>query len=311
MNQLYDKIIKYFTDSPKISIGFYISPHYFCGVYLSSREKRIIDYYIQTLPKNTVRPSLNEKNIVKEEILKQELFKALEKVNSKSKNAVLIFPELSQKTFTFSFDSLPGSPREREQIIRFKVKKKMPFLPEDVRISYDLISNDSGIRAVVILTRKFIVKEYEEFLGQLGIKIRTAVPPSVGLVNLLNIEADKNCFLLNVEPDGFSLSVYINSEYILYRQKRFSLELKEAGSIPEKLEDVFQEVEATLNFIEGSEGKEDFRFLLRCGMNNTDQLLEVAGRKFNFSFDRIESILDFDIKRREAERLSPILGMLI
>ncbi|MFW6123681.1 MAG: hypothetical protein ACOC5G_00505 [Acidobacteriota bacterium] len=310
MNRLWNKIIKYFTDSPQVSTGFYISSHYFCGAYFSVREKRIEDYYVQTLPEGVVRPSLNEKNIVKEEILKPEFLKAIKEVNARDKDIVLIFPELSQKTFTFLFDSLPGSAQEREQIIRFRIKKKMPFLPEDVRISYDLIPKDSGVRAVAILTRKYIVKEYEEFLGQFGLRVRTMVPPSVGLVNLLNMESEQNYLLLNVEQDSFSLSVYTNSEFSLYRQKRFSLELGESGSIKDKMENVFQEVESTLNFMEGGEGKKDLQFLIRCGIDCSEKLLEEGCRKYSFSFDRIGSVMDVNMTLSEAEKLSPILGMV-
>lgn len=310
MNQFWDRITKYFSDSPKNFTGFYISPHYFCGVSLSAKERKISDYYIKTLPQGIVRPSLNEKNIVEEEILKQEFLKALKKVNARGKNIALVFPELSQKTFTFSLDSLPHSPREREQIIRFRIKKKMPFLPEDVRISYDLISKESGIRAVVILTRKFIVQEYEDFLDQLGLKVRAVVPPSVGLVNLLNFELDEDYFLLNVEQDDFSLSVYINSELVLYRQKRFDLGMEDPSARKDKVKDVFQEVENTLNLIEGSEKKKDLRFFVRCGMNNTEDLIEEASQGFSFPFHRIGSILKFDLNLKQAEKLSPILGLL-
>jgi Tfp pilus assembly PilM family ATPase len=311
MNQFWDKITKFFSEPPQVSTGFYISPHYFCGVTLSAKEKRIDDYYIQNLPQGVVRPSLNEKNIIESEVLKQKFLKAIKEMKVRDKNVVLIFPEWSQKAFTFSFDSLPHSPREREKIIRFRIRKKMPFLPEDARVSYDLISKNSGIRAVVILTRDYIVKEYQEFLDQFGLKMRIFIPPSVGLINLLKFESDKNYFLLNVEQDGFSLSVHIKSEFILYRQKRFNLEMEDLENTKNKIEDVFHEVENTLNFIEGSQGKKDLYFLIRCGINCSDKLLEETCNQFSFSFDRIGSVLDVDFNLKEAERLSPILGVML
>jgi hypothetical protein len=104
MNQFWDRFTKYFSDSPKIFTGFYLSPHYFCGVSLSAKEKNMSDYYIKNLPQGIVRPSLNEKNIIEEEILKQEFLKAIKKVNARGKNIALVLRELSQKTFTFSLN---------------------------------------------------------------------------------------------------------------------------------------------------------------------------------------------------------------
>jgi len=311
MNHYWDKLTQFFIRTPSLSAGFYVSSHYFCGVYLGDKNPKTGDCYFKSLPKGIIRPSLNEKNIVKPEMLKKEFLRVFKKKQAKTKDIALVFPELSQKTFVFSFDALPGSPQEKEQIIRFRIKKRVPFLPEDARISYDLISTDSGIRAVAILTREYIAKEYEEFLAQFGLKVRALVPPAIGLINLLNMKLDQNYFLLNLEPDSFSLSSYVNSEFILYRQKRFGLDLTGSESVQNKVEDVFHEVETTLNFIEGSEGKKELRFLIRCGINGMDRILTEAMDKFSFSFERVGSILDFDFNLEESERISPILGILL
>lgn len=311
MNQLWDKVIKFFTKPPQLYVGFYISSNYICGMNFSTKEKRIIDTYSQSLPNGIINPSLNERNIIEKEILKEEFSKALDKMLISHRNIAFILPEMSQKTFTFSFDSLPSSPREREKIIHFRIKKRMPFLPEDAKISYDIFANDSGIKSVVNLARTYIIKEYEEFFSQFGLTVRTIVPPSVGLINLLNFESRENCFLLNVEQDSFSLLVFRNSEIILYRQKKFSFEHEEKGTMQDKIEDVFQEVENTLNFIDQSEDSGEMKFWIRSGMSEPEKILEKVNDKFDFSLVRIGSYLDFDISLEEAERLSPILGILL
>jgi Tfp pilus assembly PilM family ATPase len=311
MNQLGERIIKFFSNQPKLFTGFYISSHYICGIHFSPKEKGIMNTYIRTLPRNVVQPSLNERNIIGKEVLSEEFLKAVSKLKVECKDIALVFPEMSQKTFTFSFDSLPGSPHEMEQIIRFRIKKKMPFLPEDAKISYDLISKDSKMRVIAILARIYIIKEYEEFFRQFGFNVRTIVPPSVGLMNLLDDGSRKNCFLLNVEQDSFSLSVFKDFEFILYRQKNFNFGDSGAGGIQDKVEDVFQEVENTLNFIEEGEGKKEMRFWIRSGIDDSHEFLDSADKRFNFRFSPIGSCLDLDLSSKVDEKLMPIMGILL
>lgn len=310
MSQFWNKIIRFFSNPPKLLMGFYISSEYICGVRFSAKEKNIVDYCIHDLPKGVIHPSFNEKNIVEKEILKEIFSKAIHELNISQRDIVLIFPEISQKTFTFSFNSLPASPQEKEQIIRFRIKKKMPFLPDDAKISYDLIQKDSEIRSVVLLARTYIIKEYEEFFQQFGLKIRNIVPPYVGLMNLLSVESNGSYFLLNIEEDSFSLTVFKDSDLILYRQKNISFEQNKAGSILEKTEDVFQEVENTLNFID-EEDRKKIKYLIRIGIDQSDKFLEKANKKFGLLFDRIGSYLEVGLNQEETERLSPIIGMLL
>jgi len=311
MNLFWDKFINFFSAPPKLLSGFSISSNYIYGVRLSAKEKSTVDSYVCDIPDGVVQPSFIEKNIIKPDVLKGEFSKAARNMRLNNKDIALIFPELSQKTFTFSFDSLPSALREREQIIRFRIKKRMPFLPEDSRISYDLFPKGSGLRALVILTRTNIIKEYEEFFLQFGFNVRKAVPPSVGLINLLDIGSEKNGLLLNIEKESFSLSLYKDAEFILYRQKRFDFETGGTGTIQEKMGDVFDEVEKTLNFTAEGLDRREMKFWIRSGMEGYDSFIEKAEKECECSFHKIGSNLDVNLNPEEKDRLSPVLGVLL
>ena len=310
MNLFWDKFIEFFSATPQLFSGFSISSNYICGVCLSAKGKKISDTYVSDIPEGVIQPSFIEKNIIEPEVLKEEFSKAVRKMSIKGKDIALVFPELSQKTFTFPFDSLPGTSREREQIIRFRIKKGMPFLPEDARISYDLVPRDSGLRAVVLLTRANIIKEYEEFFRLFGLNVRTAVPPSVGLINLLGIGSEGNCFLLNIEKESFSLSLYKGPEFILSRQKRFDFETGTTGSVQYKMEDIYEEVEKTLHFSAEGLDLREMKFWIRSGIGGIDRFIENAEKKFECSFHRAGASLDIGLTQEETDRLSPVVGVL-
>ncbi len=311
MTQAWDKVIEFFSRPPKLFSGFYFTSHCICGVSFSKKHRSIAGYDIQALPKGVILPSLNEKNITEKEILKEEFSKVLEKISLTGGNTALIIPELSQKTFSFTFDNLPVSSIEKEQIIRFRIKKKMPFLPDDARISFDLIPRDKGIRVVALLTRTYIIKQYEEFFRQFDLKVRTVVPPSVGLMSLLGFESDEKFLLVNIELDSFSLSVVKDCELTFYRQKRFDFEGETRFSVQDKTEDIFQEIENTLNFIDEGEEDKEMKLWIRGGVEEFELFFKRAGSQYNFPIKRIGSCLDMGLDVEETEKLSPILGVLL
>ncbi|MBD3414344.1 MAG: hypothetical protein GF421_07945 [Candidatus Aminicenantes bacterium] len=310
MKGLWENVIEFFSSQPPLYSGFYLSSHAIQGVHCSAKQKKVISTDTQPLSKGIIHPSLNEKNILKADALKEKFGKVLEKLNLTKKNTALIIPELTQKTFTFSFDSLPSSSKEREQIIRFRIKKKMPFLPDDARISYDSISNKEKIRVVAILTRTYIIRQYEEFFHQFGLNVRIVVPPSVGLMNVLSFESDEKFFLINIEKDSFSLNLFKNTELTVYRQKRFDIQGERSGLEQGKTEVVFQEVNNTLNYMDEMKSDKRIKIWLRSS-ENSDKIFEYASQKQDFLLQRIGSFLDVGLDLPEAEQLSPILGVLL
>jgi hypothetical protein len=144
MGLFFDSIKDYLTKQPFPHAAFHLTSCYISGIRVSPKDGRIMNHFILPLEKGLIQPSFEKKNIKNPSLLEKKIEKELGKLHLHDHKVACLLPELSLRAFVFSFGSLPSSRPEREQVIRFRIKKQLPLLPQDARFSFDVIkSNDS------------------------------------------------------------------------------------------------------------------------------------------------------------------------
>jgi len=66
------------------------------------------------------------------------------------------------------FETLPSKRDEAEAVVRFRLKKSLPFDPADARISYHAQSTGKGVRAVAAVVLNTVLEEYESAFRDAG-----------------------------------------------------------------------------------------------------------------------------------------------
>jgi len=305
------KLEKYFTQPPCLNVVFYLSSHCLSGLHFSRKERKIKNYFISSLQEGVIEPSFNQKNIKDENWLKERLKQETAKLNLSDKKAACLIPELSLKAFVFSFNSLPLAKEEREELIRFRVKKQMALMPNDVRFSYDVIKSNSSQKVVVAIARASVIKEYEGLLDHLGLKVRAVNSPLFGLFNLSHKEKNGDYLVVNIENDSLGLLAVTTSEISLYRQKHFEFNLESKVDYDVKIDDIVKEVENTANFIEDKERKKINFILLRLGLSERrEELLTALKDKLSLPLKMADVPSMTHLKQEERHFLSPLAGQI-
>jgi hypothetical protein len=285
-----------------------MASNYLTGVQLSPRDKKIKSFFTLQLDKGIIEPSFYQNNIKKRVLLSNIFDRELKKYPLTDRRIVFVLPELSQKAFVLTFEKLPATLREREQIVRFRVKKQLPLLPEDARIAYSLIPTENRVRVLASVARASVIKEYEDFFSQLKIKVRSVGMPFEGLVNLIG-KKEKNVMLVNIEEDAFSLVGITASEISLYRQKSFVLESFDEKSLQQKNDDITLEIENTINFIEDKEKTKMSLLWVRTGLpGDGDGMLSDLTARLSIPVEGVDSCLPGNLTPNEKRLLSPLLG---
>ena len=305
------QLCSYFNQQPRPLIGFQISSSSLSGVALSSKKRKTRDSFVFHFSDDTIKPSLYNKNIGDMDRLKDIFKEGLSEMGEVDRKAALILPELSQKTFVFSFKTIPASYQEKQKIIRFRIKKVMPIIPDDLRISFDFMDSDGEKVAVVTAAREQVVKEYEEFFKDFGIKIRVIVPPWFGLMNLVASHSQKNFMMINADKDSFSLVIVVDMRLAFYRQKHFLFEDDKDIHGSTKAEKMAKEIMGTIHFLEDREKINVSCIWMRTGIRKGDEIVSYLRENCDFDINRIEDspVLSFD--RREKKILAPLIGLLL
>lgn len=303
-----DKAEGFFLDLPKPLSAFQIASNYITGVQLFPKDKKIESHFTILLDKGLIEPSFYQNNIKKRDHLSDLFKQELKTFSPKDRRVVFVLPELSQKAFVLAFDKFPAQLKERDQIVKFRIKKQLPLLPDDARIAYSLIPTENKVRVLASVVRASVIKEYEDFFDQLKIKVRSIGIPFVGLVNLIGNE-EENVMLANIEEDAFSLVGITFSEISLYRQKSFVFESFDEKSLKQKNDDIALEIENTLNFIEDKEKTKMSTLWVRTGLpGDGDGILSDLTEKLSIQVKGIDSCLPGKLVPNEKRLLSSLLG---
>ncbi len=305
-----ETIKNYFTKQPLPHAAFHLTSRYISAIRVSPKEGRVMNHFILPLEKGLIRPSFEKKNIQNPPLLEKKIKKEMGKLHLHDHKVACLLPELSLKAFVFSFDSLPSSRTERERIIRFRIKKQIPLLPEDARFSFDIIKSNDSLKIFVVVARASVIREYEEFFSQLNLKIRTVGAPTLGLHSLLGKEKEKNSLLINIEDDSVSMAAIVDSEIALYRMKAVLAFGQDEASETRRIESIVKEVENTVNFVEDREKKKIQSFWVRVGQFKEEGILSHLRERSSLPVAGIESCLTAKLGLREKKILSPLIGQM-
>jgi type IV pilus assembly protein PilM len=107
--------------------------------------------------------------------------------NRKRRGAALILPDHSARVQVLDFDSFPGNAGEQAALIRFRVKKSVPFDVESAAVSYHAQPAPDGgkIEVVAAVASLEIVARYEAAFRSAGYHPGLVTTSALAALNLL------------------------------------------------------------------------------------------------------------------------------
>jgi len=312
MAPIISRVLSYFTEQAKPSVAFQISRSYVSGICFSQKDRRFGGYFVLPLPPGVVEPSFDKKNILEEAAVEEKIREGVRRLRTRESVASLLVPEACLKVVIFSFERLPASAKEREELLRWKLNKVVPVTPPDMRISYDTVKSDGQVKVFLALARSSVIQEYEHLYARCGIKVRAVGIPAPNLVNLLKGDEARNALIVNVEADSLSLLAVLDSEVSLFRFKTFLPEALRSMPPAQKMEAIVNEVENTVHFIEDREKKKVDAVWVRSVVPKSegDLLAFVKGRAA-FPWKPFAPGGPPMVNASDQEVLSPLIGQVL
>lgn len=216
------------------------------------------------------------------ERLARAAVEALQKAGAGGAQRVsLALPDTMIRVFVVDLDDLPGAPSQAAEMIRWRVKKSLPFKPEEARLSWQVLgrAEDGRMQVLVAVAPEEGIKALEALLGAAGLRVGLVDLASFDLYNALRLESPAppagDFALVNATPAYFSILILRGDRLILYRSKAYHVQGGFSGE--ESLRVVSRELRSTLSYYDEhllGEGLQRL-FLRACGVPSAE-LLEVA-----------------------------------
>src|ERR1700687_1690423 len=88
------------------------------------------------LAPGSVVPDLIETNLRQPDAVYEAVRDTLGNVAGRSRDVIAVLPDAAVRVVLLDFETLPSKRDEAESVVRFRLKKSLPFDPADARISY-------------------------------------------------------------------------------------------------------------------------------------------------------------------------------
>jgi hypothetical protein len=169
-------------------------------------------FAVEALPSGALLPSAVETNIVNSAAVKGAIAGLITRLRAKDEEVALLIPDPVIRVFVQHFDQFPRSPQEAEPMLRWKLKKSVPFEADETVISYmRQAPREDGVDVVTALARLRIVREYEALAEAAGLYPGVVMSSTLAAITLLD---DRKPTLL-ARVSGLALTTAIVREGVL------------------------------------------------------------------------------------------------
>jgi type IV pilus assembly protein PilM len=172
------------------------------------------------LAAGAVVPSLKPGNVVDRVAVSAAIVSALEGVglrpNSRNADITLIVPDAAVRVLLLDFDALSSKLTEALPIVRFRLKKMLPFDADDAMVSFQIMSsNKSGVRVLAVAIPRDVLGEYETAVREAGYEPGCVLPSTLAALSGL---ADESAYLLvNANSLGVTTAIVRSGILLLHR----------------------------------------------------------------------------------------------
>ncbi len=162
-----------------------------------------------------VVPDLIETNLRERKSVVKALRDALESVGGRSHDLVAVLPDAAVRVVLLDFETLPAKPQEAESVVRFRLRKSLPFDVDKAKVSYQAQSSSAGMRVVAAVVLNSVLEDYQAAFMEAGFSPGVVLPSM--LAALSGAPAERATLVVKVDVRTTSIAILDNQQLLLFR----------------------------------------------------------------------------------------------
>jgi type IV pilus assembly protein PilM len=173
-------------------------------------------YAFVPLSPGAIVPGIEEPNLRAPEAVTAAIRSALDEITPRTRAVTVILPDTLVRVFVLDFDSLPAKPSEAIPVVRFRLRKMVPFEVEHAGVSYQVLSqNASEWKVLAAVVPGPILAEYEAAVRSAGYEPGAVLSSS--LAALEAFESMEAIMAANLSAHAITTTISTGQELLLYR----------------------------------------------------------------------------------------------
>jgi type IV pilus assembly protein PilM len=173
-------------------------------------------YAFEPLRPGILVPGISELNMSSPEAVSLAIRNALASVSPRTRSVTVVIPDTAVRVFVLDFDSLPARSSEAIPVLRFRLRKMVPFDVEHAGLSYQILSESkTEARVLVAILPSNILEEYETVVRAAGYEPGAVMPSA--LAALATLESPAPLLAACLSRVAITTSITRGDDLLLYR----------------------------------------------------------------------------------------------
>ena len=209
------------------AVVFEIEPGFVSGARLEGSARqgwRLGRMGLQQLEPQALVPHPSRPNVANQEELRQAIQEVAGVVGNGTGRVGLVVPDGAARVAVFSFETLPDDSKDAETLVRWRMGERLPFAPEEARVSFQVVSHSAGqVDVLAVAARNSVLLEYEAALEPINGGPVLILPTTLALLPLLPEGETGGQLLLHVYSNCVTSVVVAGSRPCLWRTRELDV----------------------------------------------------------------------------------------
>jgi len=167
------------------------------------------------LAPGSVVPDMIEANLRDRNSVYQTIRDSLASVGGRSRDVIAVLPDAAVRVALLDFDALPAKPDEAEAVVRFRLKKSLPFDVDKAKVSYHAQITGKGVRVVAAVVLSNVLEDYEAAFREAGYTPGVVLPSMLAALGAAN--AEQPTLVVKVDARTTSIAILDKNQLLLFR----------------------------------------------------------------------------------------------
>lgn len=172
-------------------------------------------------------PGLKAGNVVDRTLVSGAIRSALDAVvkgSDRSRDVTLVVPDAAVRVLLLEFEQLPSKLAEALPVVRFRLKKLLPFEADDAMVSYQVMASAKGsVQVMAVAIPREVLAEYEAVVVSAGYLPGAVLSSTLAALAGLD-EMETAALLVNASEGNVTTAIVKGGVLLLHRALELSPE---------------------------------------------------------------------------------------
>ena len=170
---------------------------------------------VRPLKAGSLTPNLAAVNMEARDNVKASLAEAMLALGHHTRDVITILPDAACRVALLDFDTLPDNREDAGAVVRFRLKKSLPFDVDKARLSWQKQRSRDKLTVLAAVVLNSVLEEYESVVREAGFNPGVVIPSI--LASLGQVDAGVPTLVVKVDPLTTSIAIVADNAVALVR----------------------------------------------------------------------------------------------